>query len=489
MANTVNILSHANTFSEWLIATNALIKENNDFAQNNFIKTANTLFLNGQTIGLSVANNATVGGQLTTYATTVQNVLLVSGEASFANANASITTTGRVNVGGPLFANTISVANTSFFNGAITVANTMSVSGNVFLTNNLTVTSNAIFSSNVDVKNGVINSRNIKNELNVNTATLSVTGSGTVGTNLIVGNNLSVGGQLTTTGNFVISGTTVYDANNFTLGSSHVTAANGSISVNRGSSGANAVLRWNESEKSWDIKDVSTSNYFRIVTEGGSYANPSWITSLAYSKLTSAPTNVSSFTNDAGYITTAATTANSNVAMFAVVANTLNSAANYTCTDFTTTGRLRIANGSPVAPSLAFSSDTGVDTGFYWGSDGYTNFTNNGVYSGQIQPGGNLVMVGNVTAYSDERLKNNVKTIENALEKTCQMRGVTFTKDGVNGIGVIAQEVQAILPEVVIESSDDNKTLSVAYGNIVGVLIEAIKELKTEVDALKQNQK
>ena len=61
------------------------------------------------------------------------------------------------------------------------------------------------------------------------------------------------------------------------------------------------------------------------------------------------------------------------------------------------------------------------------------------------------------------------------------MRGVTFKREGVNGTGVIAQEIQPLLPEVI---HDKQEYLSVAYGNMVGILIEAIKELKTKVDKL-----
>ena len=86
-----------------------------------------------------------------------------------------------------------------------------------------------------------------------------------------------------------------------------------------------------------------------------------------------------------------------------------------------------------------------------------------------------------VTAFSDERLKTDIKTIEDALEKVSQMRGVTFKREGVAGTGVIAQEVQPHLPEVV---HDKQEYLSVAYGNMVGILIEAIKELKTKVDKI-----
>jgi ubiquinone biosynthesis protein UbiJ len=62
------------------------------------------------------------------------------------------------------------------------------------------------------------------------------------------------------------------------------------------------------------------------------------------------------------------------------------------------------------------------------------------------------------------------------------MRGVTFKRDGVDGTGVIAQEIQKILPQVV---HDKQEYLSVAYGNMVGVLIEAVKDLQGQIDKLK----
>jgi hypothetical protein len=148
--------------------------------------------------------------------------------------------------------------------------------------------------------------------------------------------------------------------------------------------------------------------------------------------------------------------------------------------------RVFLGNGTAASPSLAWDADTGKNTGFYWGLEGYTYFSNNGTKSGEIQPGGNLVMVGNVTAYSDERLKTDIITIDNALSMVDQMRGVYFVKDGNKNTGVIAQEIQKVLPEVVLENSDGY--LSVAYGNIVGVLIEAIKELKAEVESLKNKE-
>lgn len=100
---------------------------------------------------------------------------------------------------------------------------------------------------------------------------------------------------------------------------------------------------------------------------------------------------------------------------------------------------------------------------------------------------GNFVASGDVSAFSDERIKSDIQVITDALNKLQQVRGVTFlrtdTGDTKRQTGVIAQELQTVLPEAV--STDERGYLSVAYGNVIGLLIEAIKELKAEVDELK----
>ena len=93
----------------------------------------------------------------------------------------------------------------------------------------------------------------------------------------------------------------------------------------------------------------------------------------------------------------------------------------------------------------------------------------------------------NVTAFSDERLKTDIKTIESGLDKVSQMRGVTFKKDDKLNSGVVAQELEKIAPELVKTADDEMGTKSVAYGNMVGYLIEAVKELKVELDNHKKN--
>jgi len=93
-----------------------------------------------------------------------------------------------------------------------------------------------------------------------------------------------------------------------------------------------------------------------------------------------------------------------------------------------------------------------------------------------------------IAAYSDKRVKKDIETIEDALQKVNKLRGVTFKrKDGKSDkvhMGVIAQEVQEVIPEVVTAKESDGH-LSVSYGNMVGVLIEAVKELTAEVEELK----
>jgi len=100
-----------------------------------------------------------------------------------------------------------------------------------------------------------------------------------------------------------------------------------------------------------------------------------------------------------------------------------------------------------------------------------------------IDSSGNIIADGNVTAYSDIRLKKDIEVIPHALDKVLSLRGVTYTDKETEDrrTGVLAQDVQAVLPEAVMEGEE---YLSVAYGNLVGLLIESIKELEARVSEL-----
>jgi hypothetical protein len=110
----------------------------------------------------------------------------------------------------------------------------------------------------------------------------------------------------------------------------------------------------------------------------------------------------------------------------------------------------------------------------------------------QTDNNGAITASGDVTAYSDARLKENVVTVENALDKTLNLRGVYYTRIGdvqkKQKIGVIAQEVEKILPEVVykLDKEEEDSILTVNYGNITALLIEAIKEQQKQIEELKE---
>lgn len=128
---------------------------------------------------------------------------------------------------------------------------------------------------------------------------------------------------------------------------------------------------------------------------------------------------------------------------------------------------------------------------------GVNGSTTNSSY--ELYLNGDLYATGNVVAYSDARAKENIETIDNALDKVSKLRGVYYTwkkgergkdkarKEGKRQMGVIAQEVMEVCPEVVFQETDDMDRYSVDYGKLTGVLIEAVKNLKKEINELKSN--
>jgi len=106
---------------------------------------------------------------------------------------------------------------------------------------------------------------------------------------------------------------------------------------------------------------------------------------------------------------------------------------------------------------------------------------NNALWTSNIV--GDFTARGNVTAYSDARLKHDVKTLDNALYTVQRLRGVSYkwNRDNSTGIGFIAQEVEAVCPELVLDGAHK----SIAYGNVTAILVEAVKELRAEVEQLR----
>ena len=131
--------------------------------------------------------------------------------------------------------------------------------------------------------------------------------------------------------------------------------------------------------------------------------------------------------------------------------------------------------------NFAFESKVSDKDIIFKGNDGGSDVT---ALTLDMSDAGAATFNNNVTAFSDERLKDNIETLEDGLDKVEQLRGVTYTRDGRKNIGVIAQEVEKILPEIVLTADDEMGTKSVDYSRITAILIEAIKELSERVKEL-----
>ncbi|MCZ8352071.1 MAG: tail fiber domain-containing protein [Rhizobium sp.] len=136
------------------------------------------------------------------------------------------------------------------------------------------------------------------------------------------------------------------------------------------------------------------------------------------------------------------------------------------------------AKGRVTAGSSMTSGDVTGALGFTPANKAGDSFT------GSISVSGSITATGDITAYSDGRLKTDIETITGALDRVRKLRGVTFSRreTGNRGVGLIAQELAPIVPEAVMTHEDG--LLSVAYGNLVGVLIEAVKDLADKVERL-----
>jgi len=173
------------------------------------------------------------------------------------------------------------------------------------------------------------------------------------------------------------------------------------------------------------------------------------------------------------------------------ISSVTSSAASTAAADATTKANAALASAlaADVTNNNQLTNGAGYITGYtdtnttYTAGNGMTLSGTSFLMSGSYT--GNFSATGDITAYSDDSLKTNVQVIDGALGKVEAIRGVTFERieDGSVSTGVIAQELKAVLPEAV--HTDADGIHSVAYGNITGLLIEAVKELSAQVAELK----
>ena len=167
-------------------------------------------------------------------------------------------------------------------------------------------------------------------------------------------------------------------------------------------------------------------------------------------------------------------------------------------TDDTTRTTLRQGTFSTVSDcfSIVTTGASGVNPDAYWSLPGSTLYIANNINTTiALSSTGSIVAEGDITAFgtvSDITQKENIVKIEGALDKIAKVSGYTYNYIGNSTpmTGVIAQEFEEVLPQVVYETKllDGTMSKAVRHGNIVGLLIEAIKELKAEIEELKKDK-
>ena len=223
---------------------------------------------------------------------------------------------------------------------------------------------------------------------------------------------------------------------------------------------------------------LGTSAYTTIWT-----VNPATYTAYTGNSLTAVDIDVTG-TLSTGSLTTSAIMTGGNFVGDTITSN-ISLTANATITGTLSTNYISIDTAT--SSNLSISSNLEVGT-----SNLFVNTATGNVGIGIINPEyelhviGNIYATGDITAFSDKRHKEDLLVIESALDKVKRLTGYTYTLHGNRSAGLLAQDVLEVLPEVVKGSEDTNYSL--AYGNLTGLTIEAIKELDKKIDRILEKQ-
>jgi len=159
--------------------------------------------------------------------------------------------------------------------------------------------------------------------------------------------------------------------------------------------------------------------------------------------------------------------------------------------------QIKTPTGNQGGILIGDTDDDFVGGMIYNNGSNYLRFDANNAEKMRLEGDGDLHVDGNVVAYSttisDIRLKKDIAPIEDAVTKVQQLNGCTFTylKDDRQSAGLIAQDVEKVLPSAVIEDEavfhgEEGETYkTVQYDQVIGLLVEAVKELKAEIEELK----
>ena len=308
------------------------------------------------------------------------------------------------------------------------------------------------------------------------TVTAALSGNSTTATALATGRTIGMTGDVVWTsasfdGSGNVTGTATIQANSVALGTDTTgnyveSVANGSYLTGGGAASEGAALTLGV-----DATNLNTASKVVARDASGNFA---------------AGTITAALTGNASTATTLQTARTIGGVSFNGAAN-INLPGVNTAGTQDTSGTSAISTAATVTTSSAasafkvpFANTTASTTGNYGLlQDSTATFTYN--------PSTNVLEAGTFNATSDISLKENICTFENAMDVVAGLRGVRFTwkKNGIKTVGLIAQEVEKVLPELVGENVDTG-IKSVSYANMVAVLIEAVKELKAEIEELKK---
>ena len=473
----------------------------------------------GGTLGVSgastldsaaVTNNATVGGTLgVTGNSTIGGTLGVTGNTT---AGGTLGVTGNTTVGG-----TLGVTGDTTLSGAVNIgADTLAeyvqdtvggmVAGNT--ENGITVTYQDtdgtldfnVADPDITLTGGVTGTATMTNLGNVSISTSldtgSVRGKFSAGEGIDIASGVISGENATTTNKGIAS----FDTTDFVVTSGAVALRHagvedivGGMVSGNSETGISVTYQTDDNTLDFALTADPTITLTGAVTGSGTMTN---LGSVSIATTATADPTLT-LTGDA---TGSATFTNlGNASLAVTVANDSHTHDDRYYTESESDTRFTASAGDVMTGTLRFNDDvtatfgTGNDArlhcdGAHMYLDLYTGIGNFYIRDSTttrftFNDNGAFTATGDITAFSDARLKDNVQTIDGALDKVAAMRGVTYHKDGKQGTGVIAQEMQEVMPEVVMQNDE---YLSVAYGNLVGVLIEAVKELRAEVEELKK---
>ena len=317
-----------------------------------------------------------------------------------------------------------------------------------------------------------------------------VTGNADTATALATERAIAVSGAVAGTANFdgtaAIDISTTQQADSVTLGThttgNYVATITGGTGIDSTGATTGETI---DHTLSLDLSELTTStsdgdgDFFVVVDDAN-----------AQKKLTKANIAISGFNNDSGFTTNAGTV---------------------TSVDITAGAGIDVSGGpvtSSGAITVSIESDLrndvfqiGRDTNDYYIVNTTTHdWYLDGNLDMRLESDGDLHADGDIVAYStttsDERLKTDITVVENALEKVKSIRGVEFTyiNDGKRSAGVIAQEVEKVLPQAVREKAlplqmgveDETEYKVLQYDQLHALLIEAVKELSEEIEELKR---